>query len=289
MKKKILVIGATGLIGSAVARQLNKDGYHVIVMSRNKEKAQNIFSDDFEIIEADVLKPESIKYSFHGVDGVYISLPEKDVPAAIPNILKSAGESGVKQIVYTSGCTVREENAWHPMIRGHFEGEKAIEKSGIPYTILKLTMVMDMIPRYANNGKPFIMGKQIHDWSWIHSADVARMASKAFEKEEAKNKKLTVFGTEKCTIAQAVDRYHEVIRPDAVPAKSKPYWLANAIALFVGEKLKYAISIFKYFEDHPEEGNPEPAYRLLGKPVMNLNTFFEQEKNRMAQNNKSME
>ncbi len=46
--------------------------------------------------------------------------------------------------------------------------------------------------------------------------------------------------------------------------------MANLLALMAGEKLKYAISIFKYFEDHPEEGDPNEAYELLGKPEMNL-------------------
>jgi uncharacterized protein YbjT (DUF2867 family) len=282
MKKKILVIGATGLIGKAVANQLNNDGYHVIVMSRSRDKARGVFSDDFEIIQADVLNPGSIRHSFQGIDGVYISLPEKDVPAAIPNILTLAKASGVKHIVYTSGCTVREENAWHPMIKGHFEGEKAIEASLIPFTVLKLTMVMDMIPRYANNGKPFILGKQIHGWSWIHSSDIARMASAAFTNEHSRNKKFTIWGNENCSIAKAVEKYNEASGLGDKPVKPKPYWMANLLALIAGGKIKYAISIFKYFEDHPEEGDPEEAYSILGKPQMSLDKFLNLEKNRVA-------
>jgi uncharacterized protein YbjT (DUF2867 family) len=282
MKKKFLIIGATGLVGEAVAKQLNNDGYHVIVMSRNKDKARGMFSDDFEIIQADVLNPESIKHSFTGVDGVFISLPEKSVPAAIPHITKYSKESNVQQLVYTSGCTVRKENAWHPMIKGHFEGEKAIEESGIPFTILKLTMIMDMIPRYANNGKPFIIGKQVHGWSWIHSSDIALMASAAFSNENAINKKLTIWGSEKSTIAEAVEKYNHAMGLSEKPVKNKPYWIANLIALMVGEKLKYAISIFKYFEDHPEEGNPNEAYSILGQPQMSLDKYFDLEKNRMV-------
>ena len=45
--------------------------------------------------------------------------------------------------------------------------------------------------------------------------------------------------------------------------------------LFIGSKLRYAISIFKYFETHPEEGDPAEANDMLGKPQIGLKEFFE--------------
>jgi len=161
------------------------------------------------------------------------------------------------------------------MIKGHYLAETAIEESGIPYTILKLTMLTDMIPRYANSGKPFIIGKQNHGWSWIYSGDIAKMASKAFQNEASFNKKLTIFGPEKLSITQAVDKFNKVFFPDVRPSKPKPFWLANLIALFVGETMKYGISVFKYFENHPEEGDPEVANELLGKAETDLKSYFE--------------
>jgi predicted dinucleotide-binding enzyme len=87
MKKKILVLGATGLVGKEVAKQLNVGGYNVVVMSRSREKAKEIFSEDFEIIEADLQNEELIKHSFTGINGVFISLPEQTVPEVINNIV----------------------------------------------------------------------------------------------------------------------------------------------------------------------------------------------------------
>lgn len=274
MKKRILIIGATGLIGTAVAKQLYDDGHHVIVMSRNREKASGLFPADIEILQADVLDPESIRHAFTGVDGVYISLPENTVARAITGITEAAKRSMVKQIIYTSGCTVRKGNAVHPMIMGHLAGETGIELSGIPYTILKLTMVMDMIPRYANNGKPFIIGRQVHEWSWIHTSDIARMASTAFSSDGALNRKFTLLGNDKCTISEAVERYNHAVGLANVKVKPKPYWLAGLLSLMIGEKLKYAISIFRYFEGHPEEGDPEEAYKILGRPQMSLENYY---------------
>lgn len=285
MKKKILVLGATGLVGKVVAKQLNESGHNVVVMSRSREKAKEIFSEDFEIIEADLQNEELIEHSFSGIDGVFISLPEQTVPEVIHTIVKLCKHSNVKQIVYTSGCTVREKNAWHPMIKGHYEAEKAIKESGIPYTILGLTMIMDTIPAYANNGKPFILGKQNFGWSWIHTSDIAKMTSKSFFNTMAFNKKFTIWGKENLTIAKAVQEFNIANNLGDKPVKPKPFWMAKLIALFVGEKLKYAISIFKYFENHSEEGNPTEAYSILGEPQMTIDKFLDLEK--MSQNNKA--
>ena len=39
-KKKIILTGATGFIGGAVARELLKKGYGLVVFSRNPEEAE---------------------------------------------------------------------------------------------------------------------------------------------------------------------------------------------------------------------------------------------------------
>jgi len=274
MKKNIIVIGATGLVGRAVTEQLSRDGNNVILLSRDREKALKQFPQGYEIIEGDVLDPNSIKQSFNGVDGIFISLPETIVSEALPTIIQYSKTSSVKQIVYVSGCTVRKENAWHPMIKGHYEAEMALEQGGVSYTILKPTMIMDTIPQYAHNGKPFIIGQQPHAWSWIHTSDMARMASAAFSNEKAKNKRFTLWGSEKETFSGAIEKFNMASGLDAKPVKPKPYWMANLLALMVGQKLKYAIGIFRYFDDHPEEGDPTETYALLGKPQMDLQKFF---------------
>lgn len=274
MKTTILVIGATGMIGQAVSKQMKMDGFTLRIMTRNKEKAQKIFGDDYDIREGDVFNKDTLGPSFEGVQGVYITLPEHNIQVAVKNILEQSGKASVNQIGYTSGCTVREENAWHPMIRSHFDAEKLIMKSGIAYSIFRPTMVLDMLPRYANNGKPFIIGKQPQRWSWIYTGDMAKMISKAFQTKEARDQKFTIFGPDKLSIPEAVNLFNAEFYPTAKEAKPTPYWISKLIALFVGSQLKKAISIFKYFEDHPEEGDPSEANNLLGKPETGLKEYF---------------
>lgn len=272
---KILIIGATGLIGKAVTNQLKKDAYDIRIMTRNIEKARSIFGSEEDIVQADVHSIKSLEAAFKDCHRIYVNLPEKEVPEGMKNIISASKSTGIKHIGYTSGCTVRKENAWHPMIKSHYEGETLIVNSGIDYTIFRLTMVMDMIPLYANNGKAFIIGNQPHEWSWIYSGDLAKMVSNAFKNNEAKNKKLSIFGPDKKTIAEAVDIYNDKFFPQAKKAKSLPFWMASIIGIFAGKGMRYAITLFKYFANHPEEGDAEEAYKLLGSAKTGISDFLQ--------------
>jgi uncharacterized protein YbjT (DUF2867 family) len=273
--KTILVIGATGLIGKAIAKQLRTDGYHVRILTRNKEKAATLFHKEFEITEGDVLKSDTLIEAFAGIQAVYINLPDKIAPATLPGILELCKKNNIEQIAYTSGCTVRKENAVHPMIKAHYEAENLIINSGLAYSIFRPTMILDTLPMYANKGKPFIIGDQPHKWSWVYTGDIAKMVSKAFGTEKAKNTKFTIWGPDKYTFAEAIDLFNNEFYPGSKKAKSMPVWLAKIIAFFVGSKLKYAISIFTYFTTHAEEGDPKEANSLLGAPGTGLNEFIE--------------
>lgn len=72
--KKILVTGATGLIGSNLVDRLIADNASVIAMGRNKEKIESTFheyidNERFSVLEHDISRPfpiiEEIDYIFH--------------------------------------------------------------------------------------------------------------------------------------------------------------------------------------------------------------------------------
>lgn len=263
------------MIGQAISKQLKEDGLKVRLFTRSSDKAKSVLGPGFDIVEGDVFKEETLAPALKGVQGLYINLPEKNIADAVNNIVKQSKEASIEHIGYTSGCTVRKENAWHPMIQSHFEAENLVKKCGIAYSIFRLTMVLDTLPAYANKGKPFIIGHQPNKWSWVYSGDLAKMVSKAFQLEDARNKSFTVFGPDQLSIAEAVDRFNASFYPAAKKAKATPFWLSKLIAVFVGSKLKYAISIFKYFSTHSEEGDPTEANNMLGKPQLGVDQFLE--------------
>ena len=55
MARRILVLGATGMLGQSVTRSLAKMGNKVRVLVRNREKARQMFGNEIEIVEGNAL------------------------------------------------------------------------------------------------------------------------------------------------------------------------------------------------------------------------------------------
>lgn len=68
MKKKVLVIGGSGFIGSHTADQLSKNGYEVKIFDKNPSKW---ITDDQEMILGDFLDKDSIIKALEGVSHIY--------------------------------------------------------------------------------------------------------------------------------------------------------------------------------------------------------------------------
>ena len=270
-----MVLGATGLVGRAVTKQLMADGFDVCVVSRSGEKVAAQLGDAVTCVQCDATKDEEIlRSALSEVDGLFIALPDTILETAMPGIMAGALLARVQHVVYISGNTVCAENAWHPMIKGHYAAECCIEKSGLPYTILKPTMIMDTIPMYANKGRAFLIGRQPNPWRWIHTADIARYASKSFQTAQAVNRRFSVLGKDAMSIPKAVEAFNRVHFPGAKSPKGMPFAMARILALFIGANFRLVVDIFKYFDTHTERIDDGETIAILGSPRVGLHEFI---------------
>ena len=120
MKKKIVVLGATGTVGSKIAENLLKEGHKVIVLARHTDRLEKYRSMGAEIIAGDVNDVETVTNAFKDADSAFIILP--DNPKAentrayqrqvTSNLIKAIENSGIKYIVNMSsvGSHLHEGN-----------------------------------------------------------------------------------------------------------------------------------------------------------------------------------
>lgn len=67
---KILVTGATGKVGSRLSKRLVKRGHQVRALVRDKGRAAELAAHDVELVEGDLLVPDSLATAARGVDAV---------------------------------------------------------------------------------------------------------------------------------------------------------------------------------------------------------------------------
>jgi uncharacterized protein YbjT (DUF2867 family) len=276
MSKKILILGATGLLGNPVAQQLKADGFQVRILARDVQKAQGMFTDGFEVVPGDVSDLPSLEKAMEDCYGVHISVGGSVDRISAENVVALAPNLGVEQITYISGATVAEENRWYSVVAQKLDAEKAIRACGVAYTIFCPTWPMEQLPRFARDGRPSLIGKQPIPVHWFAAEDLARMVSKAYQLEAAQNKRFYVYGPEALTMKAALERYCAVFHPEVEKVAVMPVWLAKLLGTLTGnEMLKFASAMMGYFDKAAEVGDASEANAILGAPQTTLDVWME--------------
>jgi uncharacterized protein YbjT (DUF2867 family) len=133
----LLVIGATGTIGTRLVTQLTNDGHRVRVLTRNAAKA-NKLGTEVEVIVGDLDEPGTLRPALAGVERFFLitSSTQQD-----RNAVTAAREAGVQHVVKIS----TQEAGWTPVEgHGHWhkEREELIRGSGLKWTFLRPSMYM---------------------------------------------------------------------------------------------------------------------------------------------------
>lgn len=115
---KVLVTGATGLVGNAIARRLVERGDTVRALVRDVERAARMLPPGVEAVRGDITQPESLPAAMRDVELVFhaAGMPEQWLRdeslfdtvnrQGTVNVLKAALEAKVRRVVYTSTMDV---------------------------------------------------------------------------------------------------------------------------------------------------------------------------------------
>jgi len=149
--KTILVVGATGQQGGAVARHLLKDGWKVRALVRDPEKetAKALANQGAELVKGDLYDSVSLDNALKGMYGAFsiqnFWLPDVGFDGEIKQgklIADAAHKAGIQHFVYSSVGA-----AHRGMGQKHFESkwiiEQYIKELDLPHTILRPVAFMD--------------------------------------------------------------------------------------------------------------------------------------------------
>jgi uncharacterized protein YbjT (DUF2867 family) len=120
MKKKIVILGATGTVGSKIAEILLNEGHKVTVIARHTDKLEKFRPMGAVIMAGDVNDVEALINAFKNADSAFLILPDNPFAEntrgyqrqVTSNLVKAIENSGIKYIVNMSsvGSHMHEGN-----------------------------------------------------------------------------------------------------------------------------------------------------------------------------------
>jgi len=187
---KILLFGATGNAGMAIAKELKQRGFVTTAVVRNNTKRQDLVLLTENIIVADVTKPSDLLNSCVGYDivisaiGKSVSPNDKSKPSfhdidyiSNMNILNEAIKSSVKKFIYISAFHA-EKYLHLEYFKAHHEFSQKLISSNINYSIIKppaiFSAFIDMI-EMAKKGQLINIGLGDKKTNPIYEGDLAKI------------------------------------------------------------------------------------------------------------------
>ena len=140
----ILVTGATGNAGGAVARALLAAGRPVRALIRADADAARLPAGT-EVFVRDLNRPETLAPGLRGVKAVFL-LSGYD---GLRDTLDLMRTSGVERVVLLSSSAVPGGDMGNAIARYHIVAEQAVRSSGLPWTFLQPNSFMSNTLRWA--------------------------------------------------------------------------------------------------------------------------------------------
>ena len=242
-----LVTGVTGYIGGRLVSRLLDRGYKVRVLSRSRDRLQGRrWIDEVEIVEGDVLNPETLPAAMEGADVAYYLIHsmsgnestdfhERDMRAA-RNFGHAASEHGVKRIIYLGGLG-NPEDKLSRHLRSRQQTGECLRESGVPVTEFRAAIVV------GTGSKSFEMMRYLTDRlpvmicpKWVYSKvqpiairDVLQYLVSALEKPETKDEIIQIGGRDVITYADMMRIYARINNLERVfiPVPFLTPWLSS--------------------------------------------------------------
>ncbi len=147
MNDYILITGATGQQGGAVARHLISQGQKVRAFTRNPAKAAALKQLGAEVVQGDLLDRESLDNALRGVKKMYLVTTPFEL--GIDNETEqglfgaeAAKDAGIEHLVFSSVGSANR-NTGIPHLESKWVIEQRIHELGLPATILRPVFFME--------------------------------------------------------------------------------------------------------------------------------------------------
>jgi len=147
-KKRILLTGATGYVGGRFRRFLEERGFFLRCLARNPDHLRGRVGSRTEVVEGDLLVPESLAEALEGIDVAFYLVHsmgtsgdfQMEERRAARNFASAAQGAGIEKIVYL-GALGRDLNL-SSHLSSRQEVGRILRESGVPTIELRASIII---------------------------------------------------------------------------------------------------------------------------------------------------
>jgi len=148
--ESILVVGATGNVGTELVSQFAASGKRVKALVRDEGRAAGI-KHLAEPVFGDLMKPATLEPAFKNVPRVFVLAPPvgEAEETMESNAFTAAVEAGVKRVVYLSSYPAPFGDSYPSIV--HAASERVLASLNVDWTVLRPTRFMSFMPFVWNS------------------------------------------------------------------------------------------------------------------------------------------
>lgn len=279
--RSIAVVGATGMLGAPVTKELKKSGYSVTASVRDMQKAHKVLESGFYLNKGDLQDKNSLRTAFTDADFVYLSLSSsphekkqnfKTEINGVQNVIEAARSARVKRIGYLSSLVkeYRGIDWWVFDIKR--EACRILLESDIPVTIFYPSNFFENITQLQLKGTRMMLAghQQTKSW-WIGAQDYGRQVAEAFrlDADHSENREYVIQGPEPFSMHEAADCFIQNAPHNGLKKTTAPMWIFNILKPF-SATLDFQYHILTAINHYDEKFQADETWSKLGKPELTL-------------------
>lgn len=210
------IFGGTGKIGGDVVKALQTKGASFKCIVRDLDAAAAKLGPNVLLTKGDLSDIDSLVAAFQGLDKIFLVCGlDQNLAQLEINAIEAAKQAGVSLIVKSSAAEpMIDANSPTSVGRQHMEVEQALKASGLAWTILRPTFLMQnslsQRVRVANEHKLAMPVRPDANVSMIDTRDIAACAAIALTETGYEGKTYTLTGV-RLTLGEAVDTFAQVL------------------------------------------------------------------------------
>ena len=272
----ILVTGATGKIGSSIARHLQRLGKEFRLLVRDPKKLSDF--PEAEKVIGDYGDVESLDRAFLGVSSAFIvsGYAEPGERAKLHrNAFHAAQRAGVRYLIYLSTLGASPDSCF-PMSHDHYSSEQFLKGTDVPHTILRDSFYSELAVQMFNEEGvmkgPGGQGKV----SWVGREEIAEAAAKLLASDQPLLGTFPLTGPSALSLSDTAAllstlkhrtlRYEDELVDAAKDWRSKLGVPAWEVDTWVGSYEAIAAGEFETIDS--------ALAMILGRPVSDLETYL---------------